>query len=186
MAKRKNTKKDLLRDLLMIAIGIVIAILLVKTGTLDLIISWFKDYYILASFISGIFFTSAFTIAPSSVSLVHIAHTAPIQNVMIWGALGAMCGDLILFFFIKDRFAKDLIKAIKPKTIHYIMHSLHLGFFKWLSPVLGAAIIASPLPDEIGITLLGMSKIRLSLLIPVSFVMNMIGIYILIAFSNLL
>jgi len=37
--------------------------------------------------IAGIFFTSAFTIAPSSVALVHIADTSPIGAVVIYEAL---------------------------------------------------------------------------------------------------
>lgn len=188
MVKRKINKNKylLFRDIVMIIVGIIIAIIIVKTGLLDMVINAVKDYYILASFISGIFFTSAFTIAPSSVALVHIANYAPLPGVVVFGALGAMCGDLILFFFIRDRFSKDLMATIKPKTLHYIFHSFHFGFLKWLSPILGALIIASPFPDELGITLLGMSKVRTAVLLPVSFVMNMLGIYILIGFSHLL
>ena len=181
--KRKNL---LMHDITMIIIGIFIAIIFVKTGLLDLILHTVSDYYIVSSFIAGIFFTSIFTLAPSSIALIKITEYAPIPGVVIWGALGAMCGDLILFFFIRDRFADDLIRAMKPATVKHILHSLHLGFMRWLSPIIGALIIASPLPDEFGITLLGMSKVKTSLLIPISFVMNMLGIYLLIEFAHLL
>jgi hypothetical protein len=50
--------------------------------------------------------------------------------------------------------------------------------------VLGAFIIASPLPDELGLTLMGMSKVRLAVLVPVSFVMNAVGIYLLVWFAG--
>lgn len=186
MNKKRKNGYLIVRDLIMIAFGIVVAIVLDKTGLLDLIINTSKDYYILASFIAGIFFTSAFTIAPSSVALVHIADTSPIGGVVLWGALGAVCGDLILFFFIRDVFAEDLMKTLKPKTIHHILHSFHFGFLKWLSPIIGALIIASPLPDELGITLLGMSKVKTAVLVPISFTMNALGIYLLISFSHFL
>ncbi|HEY4478659.1 MAG TPA: hypothetical protein VI775_02350, partial [Candidatus Paceibacterota bacterium] len=62
----------------------------------------------------------------------------------------------------------------------------HFGFLKWLSPLIGAFIIASPLPDELGVALLGMSKIRIAVLIPLSFTMNILGIYILIFFATFL
>jgi len=176
----------LFRDLIMIAIGIIIAVIFVRTGLLNLIITTFDGYYILTSFLVGIFFTSAFTIAPSSIALIHIAQTAPIGGVVFWGGLGAMLGDLILFFFIRDRFADDLMKTIRPSTIKHVFHSLHFGFLKWLSPIIGALIIASPLPDEIGISMLGMSKVKTSVLIPVAFVMNMLGIYALIQFAHLI
>lgn len=184
---RKNKNKSaLLRDFVMIGVGIIIALLLSRFGVLDYIISLFKDYYIISSFIAGIFFTSVFTLAPASVALVHIAENSPISSVAIWGGLGAMCGDLILFFFVKDRFAEDLKKALKPKHVRYFMKSLHLGFMRWLSPIIGALIIASPLPDEFGITLLGMSKVKTIILIPIAFFMNMLGIYLLIEFSHFL
>lgn len=183
--KKKNTYA-LTHDVIMIAIGIAIAVFLSKIGFIDYLVSVFRDYYIIASFLAGIFFTSAFTLAPASISLIHIANSAPISSVVIWGGLGAMCGDLILFFFIKDRFAKDLMSALKPSKVKYILKSFHFGFLRWLSPILGAIIIASPLPDEFGITLLGMSKVRLAVLIPVTLIMNMIGIYLLIEFAHLL
>lgn len=182
----KRHHKAFIHDVFMIVVGVIIAILLSKMGVIDYVISLFRDYYILASFITGIFFTSAFTLAPSSIALVHLAKDFPLHGVAFWGGLGAMCGDLILFFFIRDRFASDLMKVLKPSTVKYIFKSLHFGFMKWLSPLLGALIIASPLPDEFGVTLLGMSKIKIAVLIPITLFMNILGIYLLIGFSNLL
>lgn len=187
MSKKQHSNGyALFRDLVMITIGVIIAIVCVKTGLIDLAISFFDGYYIIAAFIAGIFFTSAFTLAPSSIALVHIAENSPLGGVVFWGGLGAVFGDLILFYFIRDRFAEDLKKSMKPSTVRHIFHSLHFGFLKWLSPILGALIIASPFPDEIGISLLGMSKVKTSVLIPISFAMNMLGIYALIQFSHLI
>ena len=187
--QHKSQQKNafaLVRDVVMIAIGIVIALLLSKIGLIEYAVSLFKDYYIIASFISGVLFTSVFTLAPASVTLVHIAQTSPILGVVFWGGLGAMCGDLILFFFVKDRFADDVKRVFKPKHMKMFMKSLHFGFMRWLSPVIGAILIASPLPDEFGITLLGMSKIKTAFLLPIAFFMNMAGIYLLIEFSKFL
>jgi len=184
--KQKDNKRALIRDLAMIFIGIVFALFLSSFGIIDYIISIFKDYYIISSFIAGVFFTSVFTLAPASITLIHIAQDSPIAGVVVWGGLGAMCGDLILFLFIKDRFAEDLKSIFKPSSIKYILKSLHFGFMRWLSPLIGALIIASPLPDEFGITLLGMSKVKTIILVPLAFVMNMLGIYLLIQFSHFL
>lgn len=186
MSTRTNHRRALVRDFLMIFLGIVIAIVFVKTGLLDLLVSSLEGYVIVASFVAGIFFTSAFTLAPASIALVSISQYAPTSTIALWGGLGAMCGDLILFFFIRDRFAADLMKAMKPARVRHILHSFHFGFLKWLSPVLGALIIASPLPDEFGITLMGISKVRVAVLMPIAFVMNVAGIYLLIQFSHLI
>lgn len=172
-------------DLFIIAIGILIAYILVQIGAVDFFINAVHGYHAMASFVAGVFFTSAFTLAPASIALSRIAETAPIQSVALWGALGALVGDMILFFFVKDKFYADLVKAIKPSVRHHIFRSFHLGFLKWLSPVIGALIIASPLPDELGIALLGASKVKLSVLIPLAFVMNIIGICVLLGLVHI-
>ena len=51
-----------------------------------------------------------------------------------------------------------------------------MKFFRWFTFFLGGIIIASPLPDELGIGLLGFSKMKVSWFVPVSFVFNFIGI----------
>jgi hypothetical protein len=184
--RRKQNAYALVYDIVIIALGIAVMAILVKTGVVSSALFYLRDYTIISSFVAGIFFTSTFTIAPASLAIVQIAHNSSIPTVALWGALGAMIGDLILFFFIRDRFYKNLIDTIKPSTVRRVAKSFHFGFLKWLAPFLGALIIASPLPDELGLSLLGMSKVKVSLLMPMTFAMNFIGIYALIGFANLI
>jgi hypothetical protein len=183
--RRSTAKRELVKDLLFIFIGAITALILSENGAIDWLVGILGNHFF-ASFVSGIFFTSVFTIAPASVALTHIVLTStePVWVTALWGAMGAVCGDLALFFFIRDRFAEDLRKSFKPSFIKHIMNSFHLGFMKWLAPIFGALIIASPLPDELGLTLLGLSKTRLIVLIPISFFMNLLGIYGLIWFAH--
>ena len=183
MTRRTEARRELLKDILFIFLGIALTLLLAQTGALKHIPS-FLGGEAWGSFIAGVLFTSAFTLAPASVALVHIAETTPILTVAFWGALGAMCGDLILFLFIRDRFANDLKDSFRPSFFRHVMSSFHFGFLKWLGPIIGAIIIASPLPDELGLGLMGISKTRVYVLMPVAFVMNMIGIYILVWFAH--
>ncbi len=186
---RKSTKRSgyaILYDIMIITLGIVVGIFLSRIGVIDALVNALQDYSILACFIAGILFTSTFTIAPASIAIIHLSDKVPLPSLAIWGALGAVCGDLILLYFVRDRFTVDLMRVINTKKIKHFFRSFHFGFLKWIYPVLGAIIIASPLPDEFGISLLGMSKIRMSLIIPISFVMNIIGIYILVGFANLI
>lgn len=187
--KHKRRKKNgyaLLYDVIIIALGILVTLILVRLGIIDALVGSVGNYTILASFVAGLFFTSTFTIAPASVAIAHIASHAPTPIIATWGALGAMCGDLVLFFFIRDKFSEDLKSAFGPSKVKHFLHSFHFGFLKWLAPVLGALIIASPLPDEFGISLLGMSKIRTSVLMPISYAMNFFGIYLIVGFANLI
>lgn len=178
-----DAREELTKDFIFILFGVALTFLLAQTGILDLILK-FLGSNAWGSFISGLFFTSAFTMAPASVALARLAETVPLITVALYGALGAMCGDLILFLFIRDRFADDLTSSLKPSFKRHLMSSFHFGFLKWLAPLLGALIIASPIPDEIGLGLLGITKTRVSVLLPVSFVMNAIGIYLLIWFAH--
>ncbi len=183
--RSRNARQELAKDILFVLIGASIALVLSHVGFIDMIIALFGSGEV-ASFIAGMFFTSIFTIAPASVALGHIALHTPAHVVALWGACGAVCGDVILFYLISDRFADDLIDSLGSTFTKHLLSSFHVGFFKWLAPVLGAFIIASPLPDELGITLLGFSKTRIWVLIPISFIGNILGIYFIVWFSGTL
>ena len=143
-------------------------------------------------FIAGMFFTSAFTTAPAIVILGEFSKHNNLMAVAVIGGLGAAIGDFILFKFVKDRVADDFkylfhIKkkgrhVVKSKDIDCLGNRLksifHTKLFHWFAPFIGALIIASPLPDELGIAILGLSRMKDSVFIPVSFIFNSIGIFV--------
>ena len=177
MLKSKNDPyKNLFRDLVFVGISILFAIFIVRVGVLANLFAVTEEAKILGSFISGIFFTSAFTIAPAAISLAEISKTASPFVVAFWGAIGAVIGDMVIFLFVRDRFAEDIMEVLKISKAKRVLHFFRKGFFRWLSPLVGAIIIASPLPDELGITLLGLSKVRSINLAVISFIMNFIGV----------
>lgn len=63
---------------------------------------------------------------------------------------------------------------------------LHLRFFRWFTFFAGGLIITSPLPDELGISLLGFSKMKTLWFIPLSFSFNSIGILMIGAIAKTL
>lgn len=173
---RLQARKNIKEDLIAVSVSVLFAWLLISSGTLSSFLAETDTGKIFESFVVGLFFTSAFTIAPAAIFLAELSQSISPWAVAFFGALGAMCGDLILFIFIRDRLAAD-IKALFPKSaVRRFLNSFHLGFWKWLSPVLGALIIASPLPDEFGLSLLGLSRTRVALLLPIAFLMNFLGI----------
>ncbi|MEY4602107.1 MAG: hypothetical protein RL292_48 [Candidatus Parcubacteria bacterium] len=175
----KNPYTNLERDLLVIVISVFFAIGIVRLGVIQDIVSSIDELKIIGSFIAGFFFTSAFTIAPAAIALAEISQTTSPLLVAFWGALGSLVGDLVIFLFIRDRFADDVMEVLHTlKNEKKIKHFFKRGFFRWLSPLLAALIIASPLPDEFAIALLGISKVRMSIFIPISFVMSFFGILI--------
>lgn len=166
------------RDLIIIGLTVVITILLVHIGALETLFTRLEEQTALGSFISGILFVSVFTIAPASIVLAELAQSSSLTTVALFGGLGAMLGDALIFLFVRDIFREDLEEFLKKhKKVRIISH-LHFGFLRWLSPLIGALIIASPLPDELGITMLGLSKLKLRTLLPITFVLNAVGIFL--------
>lgn len=172
IAMKANYKK-LALDLIYLGISFWVASLLFSSGVANEFI--FNHTNALGSFLAGVFFTSAFTIAPAAAILGVLATKISLFEVAFFGALGAVVGDMIIFTFVRDRFADDLIHLVGPNK-KKLIHLIHMRMFRWLTPFVGALIIASPLPDELGLFLLGISKTKTKILIPVSFVMNFIGV----------
>jgi len=172
-------RNRLIDDVIIIIISVVFAITLVKTGLIVKFLSIAPNLWFIESFVAGLFFTSVFTTAPAIFTLGSIAQHNPLIPVSILGGLGALCGDLIIFRFMKNRLSEDFIYLLNQKSKKERISSIFkLKFFRWFTFCIGALIIASPIPDELGIMMMGFSKAKTSLFIPVSFVMNSLGIFI--------
>lgn len=183
----KNPYSNLERDMFIIIVSVFFAIGIVRFGVIQDIVSSIDELKIIGSFIAGFFFTSAFTIAPAAIALSEISQTTSPLLVAFWGALGSLVGDLVIFLFIRDHFADDIMEALHTfKNEKKIIHFFKRGFFRWLSPLLAALIIASPLPDEFAIALMGISKVRMSLFIPICFIMSFLGILVIALISGAL
>ena len=184
MAKRSGTRdpyNNLFRDLFFVGVSVFVSVWIVRLGVLQNVVNVMDEAKLLATFIAGFFFTSAFTISPAAIVLASLGTHTPHLQLAFWGACGALVGDLTIFFFVRDRFSEDIKEVLKITKARKISHFFKKGFFRWLSPLLGAIIIASPLPDEIGIGMMGLSKTRMALLIPISFVMNFIGVLLVVS-----
>lgn len=173
-----NHDDNLIRDLGIVVLSILIAVILVKTGVLESIIVSTQGARFAGSFIAGIFFVSIFTAAPATVALGEIAQSNSVIAVAIIGGLGALVGDLIIFRFVKVKVAQHFSYLIKISRTERFVSIFRLRLFGWIIHFIGAFIIASPLPDEIGLAMLGLSKIKTSLFIPLSFLLNTTGILI--------
>lgn len=136
------------------------------------------------AFITGIFFVSTFTVAPAAVVLFHLAdHLNPFE-VAILAGLGGVVGDYIIFRFFKDRVFEELKPLFDRLGGSRISELLQTPYFAWFLPVLGATIIASPLPDELGVGILGISKMKRWQFLILSFFLNAVGIFIVVTLAR--
>ena len=83
-----------------IVISLLVAFLLVQLGVANRIVGLSQSGRIVGSFLSGVFFTSAFTISPASIAIAILSKTTPVLILAFFGAFGAVLGDMILFLFI--------------------------------------------------------------------------------------
>ncbi len=195
-----KASERLLRDIFIITISVAVAFLLARSSVIEQSVLGFAQTiatlagstviitemgYALAAFLAGIFFTSAFTIAPAAVVLASLAQHGNMWLVAAAGAIGAMIGDFILFYFIRDVFAVDLQTALR--RLHWARHTawLHGHVMRICAPIIGALIIASPLPDELGLALMGFSRMKARYLVPIALSMNFLGILLITFIAHL-
>lgn len=175
----KNKIKHLVRDLIILAASLIFAVVVAKTDILKNLLMAAQNSHPFGSILTGMFFVSAFTAAPAAVLLAKLTQINSIFTIAFFGGLGALLGDLIIFRFVKNNLSEDILYLIKKTGSGRLLIIFHLKTFKWLVPFLGALIVASPLPDELGLMMMGFAKMPTSLFIPISFALNFSGIFIL-------
>ena len=170
--------KHLFQDVVLVLISIIFAFFIVRSGLVSLCVDVLGDVKWLGILIAGLFFTSIITTAPAIVLLGAFAETNTLLELVVFGGIGAVIGDYVIFRFIRDRMSKDFeyLFSFSKKRRLYDIFNTHL--FRFFIPFIGALIIASPLPDEIGIAMLGMSKVKGRIFFLLSFIANSAGILV--------
>lgn len=175
MAKSRD---HLGRNLILIGISLIIAVWVARSPTIEIWIRSLHEFRFLGSFIAGIFFTSIFTSPVATVVLGEIAQTNHVWLVALSGGLGALIGDWVIFKFIRDQVTDDLRALLRHAGVRRLPAIFRLKLFRWFTALVGALIIASPLPDELGLALLGLSQIKTKRFILISFIFNTLGILV--------
>lgn len=169
----------------LLVVSLVVFFWLAKTPLVDRIIREIGALGYLGAFITGIFFVSTFTVAPAAVILFHLADTLHPIEVAILAGLGAMVGDYVIFRFMKDKVFEELLPLVRKLHTPKLKLLFKSPYFAWVLPVVGAFIIASPLPDEAGVTMLGLSKIKKWQFFLLAFVLNAVGIFLIVSATKL-
>ncbi len=171
-------------NLTFLAVSLLVALIISRYEPLHEILLHLGKLGYIGAFFAGMLFVSTFTVAIGAVVLLVLAEfLSPIEIGLVAG-LGAVLGDLVIFRFIQDNLmgeVKQLFGTIDNK--HRVRHLFHSKYFSWTLPVLGAIIIASPLPDEIGVSLMGLSRMKTTQFISLSFILNAIGIFLVVSAS---
>lgn len=158
----------------LIILSIILAFYLYFSGLIQNFIDSLGQFQVIGVLIAGALFGYAFTAAPATASLISFTSTINPLIVAFVGATGTMIGDLVIFHFFKRGLPKEVKTIFKKSKIEKIKKSK----WKWVIPGIAGFIIASPLPDEVGIALLGVTHFDTNSFMLLAFVLNFIGLLI--------
>jgi len=165
---------------LLLALSIVFFFFLSQTDAVQALLRSFWQLGLWGAFVAGVFFVSTFTVVPATYLLYHLAENLGALPVAVVAGLGAVMGDLMIFKFLKDAVFEELAPVFKRWVGKGLSDLLHRPLWRWLEIILGAIIIASPFPDELGIGLMGISRISNWGFAILAYFLNSTGIYILV------
>lgn len=146
----------------------------------------------IALFFGGILFTFGFT-APFGVGVfLELGHTVnPFLGAVV-GGIGALLGDLLIFEVMQfELFHEEVHKLKSLRLLRWLRGVLHHESFPqklriYLLWSFAGIIIASPLPDEFGVTLVSsLTTIHPRTFSLISFVANSAGIFLFLGGSRL-
>jgi hypothetical protein len=118
------------------------------------------------------------------VALIESAAYVPLLKLCLVGAIGSVVGDLMLFRFMRSRLVEYFLTVSLHPNVRRFGRRIAAGPFWWLGPIVGAVVVASPLPDELGLIMMGLSSIRLWQFVSLAFVANMAGIYAIVSVAE--
>lgn len=130
----------------------------------------------MVSLVAGVFFTSLITTAPAIAVLGELSIGSNLFTIALVGALGAVAGDYLIFAFVRDRVSNDATYLLRGPRFRRMFHVFSQPHFRRVLPFVGALIIASPFPDELGLVLLGFARIDRRYFFAISYSMNFFGI----------
>lgn len=173
------------KNTFLLVLSLVVFFYFADTSVVHNAIAGIGNLGYLGAFLTGIFFVSTFTVAPASVILFFLAKELSPVEVALFAGLGGVVGDYVIFRFLKDRVFEELKPVFMKLGGFKLSQLMATPFFAWTAPVFGAIIIASPFPDEIGVGLLGISKLKNWQFLLLSLILNFLGILAIITFAQI-
>lgn len=172
-------REHYLRDVGILLASIGLAIVLRETGALSWLLQKAEQVSYLASFVVGAFFTSLFTVVPATAAIAELARTGtPIMHLAFIGGAGAMVGDFVLYLLLREALAEPLLMLVQTSGTDRLKRFVRRGRHRFIGTLLGAVVIASPLPDEVGLLLMGFAKAKWYTTLMITYVLNAAGIAI--------
>ncbi len=168
----KNTRA--LVSISIFTAGLVVTIIAVQFPAIREYIGRIDQSGLMGAFFAGILYALAFTSSMATVIFLNMPASISSLLVALIGGLGAAVYDVTVFVILRTQSRLGLIEALRT----HLSNNKKLP--NWLLTLTGLAILASPLPDELASGLLSFTKISAKKFIIISFLANVVGIYIIL------
>jgi hypothetical protein len=190
------------KNLIFLIGSILFALFLFKSSYLESLVESLKNLNYIGIFFSGVFYSFSLTVAPALVALYAFRKKFNPFIIASIGSFGALAGDSLIFRFVKTNLMKEielLWEKINSKTYYFknsifyylfpfsnllfsrefkimIIKATRSKIYNLFTKILAFLLIASPLPNEFAIAILGATKQKMKDFIPLSYFCNFIGI----------
>lgn len=169
------------KNLTFLFLSSLVGVILYKNEAFNQFLLNLGEASFLGAFLAGILFVSSFSVGTGAAILLVLAKTQSHLELSIIAGIGGAFGDFAIFRFIRNGLISEITPIYKQLGGNQITKILNVKYLKWLLPFIGAFMIASPFPDEIGIALMGISKIKTYQFVALSFILDTIGIFLFIS-----
>ena len=143
----------------------------------------------LGIFFAGMLYAYAFTAGPAALILFSLAKDENLLVASLIGGIGALIGDLVIFFFIRRAFSGEIERISKNHFMIKIEDQekrLFGRFQKYVLSAFASFLIASPLPTEIGVSLMASKKhLPAKKFAAIAYVLHTTGIFLILLLGSL-
>lgn len=179
---RKKWKNWQYKNTFFLLVALVLFFYFLESSIIQYFLTRIGSLGYIGAFLSGVMFVSVFTVVPASAILFEFSNTLlnPLWVAVI-ASSGAAIGDLLILRFMKNHVFEEIAPLFKFKKRSLIRMIFSSPYLSWIIPIFGAAVILVPvIPDEVGISMMGISTIKTWQFLLVTFALNIIGIFFVI------
>jgi hypothetical protein len=172
--------------LLFICATFICAFVLLRLGYFDWLDQLRGNGDIMTLFVAGFFMSISFTAAFGLAALIELApFVNPLVAVPV-ATMGALCADLLLFSFLRVSVEDEIQKLRESRVGRWFHAKLHHESIpstlrEYILLSVAGLVIASPLPDELGVSMLSASHdVQPRKFVIFCYVVNAFGIWIIL------
>lgn len=172
------------KNLTFTLLGLILALLLSQYEPFHNFLLSLGEFEYISAFVGGALFVSFFTLPIGIIIILVLAENLPLFPLAVAAGIGGVIADYIIFRIVRDNLSDEIEQLYNDFGGRHLTHLLHTSYFHWMVPLIGAILIASPLPDELGVSLMGLSKMKTVRFLEIAFLLDVGGVLLVLWLSQ--